>query len=106
MLIEQEVKDLLQQFIPIGKSLDRPSPEIPTLDEHNRSFTLASRKTSRARVYLIPGIGQVYINGQPMSTYFPKLCWRESVIKPFEVTQTMGRFNIWALAHGGGLTGK
>lgn len=99
------MKDLLQQFIPIGKSLDRAPPEIPKLDEFNRSFTLASRKTSRARVYLIPGIGQIYVNGKSMSQYFPQLYWRESIIKPFEVTETLGKFNVWAITHGGGLTG-
>ena len=96
---------MLKQFIPIGKSLDRFVTEPQTLDEFNRSFSAASRKTSRARVYLIPGIGQVYINGQPMSQYFPKLYLRESIIKPFGVTETLGKFNVWAIAHGGGLTG-
>lgn len=64
------------------------------------------RKTSTARVYLRPGDGNVTVNGKPASDYFP-LNWRNrALLMPFEVTDTLGQFDVVVNAKGGGLTGQ
>ena len=65
------------------------------------------RKTSTARVYLRPGgSGQVTVNDKPVNDYFP-LDWRRNTIEaPFQVTDTMGDFDVLANTSGGGLTGQ
>lgn len=64
------------------------------------------RKTSTARVYLRAGSGNVTINHRPSDEYFP-LDWRRNTIQqPFEVTETVGQFDVLVNARGGGLTGQ
>ncbi len=64
------------------------------------------RKTSTARVYLRAGDGTVTINHRPSDEYFP-LDWRRKTIsQPFEVTDTIGKFDVLVNAKGGGLTGQ
>ena len=67
---------------------------------------IGRRKTSTARVYLRPGEGRVTVNKRPANDYFP-LTWRNrSLLLPFEATETMGQFDVYINAKGGGLTGQ
>ena len=64
------------------------------------------RKTSTARVYLSPGTGSVVINKRPLEQYFPTEVRRRTLMSPFAVTGTEGRFDLLANVNGGGLTGQ
>jgi small subunit ribosomal protein S9 len=64
------------------------------------------RKTATARVYLRPGTGQITVNHRPFEDYFP-LAWRRKVIlAPFEVTGTLGQFDVLVNVQGGGINGQ
>ncbi|KAJ3316912.1 37S ribosomal protein S9, mitochondrial [Boothiomyces sp. JEL0866] len=107
-----EVKDdpkilsFLNTFVSSNNSLVKPPRPETTLDEFGRSLTVASRKTSRAQVYLVKGTGQVYVNGINMAEYFNEIYDREKIVKPFEMTNTLAQYNVWALVKGGGSTGQ
>lgn len=69
------------------------------------------RKTSVARVYLKPGDGTVTTNGKPMEEFFAadpyfKKRAPEIIYKPFEVTNTMNKYDVTVNLHGGGVTGQ
>jgi small subunit ribosomal protein S9 len=65
------------------------------------------RKTSTARVYLRPGgSGDVTINDRDASEYFPVAWRRRELDQPFEVTDTIGQFDVLVNTSGGGLTGQ
>jgi small subunit ribosomal protein S9 len=64
------------------------------------------RKTSTARVYLRPGSGNIIINHRPAESYFPLEFRRRSILQPFQVTGTEGRFDVVVNARGGGSTGQ
>ncbi len=64
------------------------------------------RKTAVARVRLIPGEGNIIINGKPMEEYFPNLTRRLLVMQPLELTGMKGRFDVISRVHGGGITGQ
>lgn len=64
------------------------------------------RKTSTARVYLRPGAGNVIINKRAAEEYFPLAWSRKTMLSPFEVTNTVGQFDVVVNAKGGGLTGQ
>lgn len=64
------------------------------------------RKSSVARVYLVPGNGNVVINGKEMADYFGKKTLEMIVMQPLEVTETTGRFDVRVNASGGGTTGQ
>ena len=76
---------------------------MPVTTQH---MGLGRRKTSTARVYLRLGNGTITVNRRSAEDYFP-LDWRRKVIlQPFEVTDTVGRFDVLVNARGGGLTGQ
>lgn len=103
--LDEEVNAVLEPFADQKKYFASIKPPVLELDEFGRSFTSASRKTSKAQVWIVPGQGQIYVNGQSMATYFSLINWRASIVKPFEVAHKLGQFNVWAISHGGGLTG-
>ena len=72
---------------------------------HN-TVTVGRRKTAVARVVLNPGNGAVTVNKRPLEQYFPIETLRQDVLKPFEVTQTAGKFNAQVNVEGGGPTGQ
>ena len=64
------------------------------------------RKTSVARVRLVPGKGAFQINGEELLDYFKRETLKMIIDQPFEVTNTIGKFDVTARIHGGGLTGQ
>lgn len=64
------------------------------------------RKTAIARVRIVPGEGQVIVNGRPAENYFPKRASVLTITQPLELTKTAGRFNVIASVKGGGVTGQ
>lgn len=64
------------------------------------------RKTSIARVRLVPGEGKIMINGRQLAEYFGKKTLEMIVQQPLELTQSVGRFDVLANVHGGGTTGQ
>ncbi len=64
------------------------------------------RKKSIARVYLVPGNGQVTINKRSMDDYFGLETLKLIVRQPLELTETTSKFDILVNVHGGGYTGQ
>lgn len=64
------------------------------------------RKSSVARVRLLPGTGKVTINKKDLNDYFPAELLRQEVVRPFGVAGAEGKFDVIALVNGGGLTGQ
>ncbi len=64
------------------------------------------RKTSVARVRLVPGEGTVIVNGKPLDEYFARDGAAERATLGFGVTNTVRRFNAMVKVEGGGVTGQ
>jgi small subunit ribosomal protein S9 len=64
------------------------------------------RKTSIARVRLVPGKGDIIINKQSLEDYFGKKTLEMIVKQPLALTNTEGRFDVIAKVEGGGFTGQ
>ncbi|MGM9637576.1 MAG: 30S ribosomal protein S9 [Eubacteriales bacterium] len=64
------------------------------------------RKSSVARVRLIPGTGVITINGRDIDDYFGLETLKLIVNQPFGVTATTGKFDVIALVNGGGFSGQ
>lgn len=64
------------------------------------------RKTSVARVRLVPGTGKIVVNGREFEEYFPKKTLQMIVKQPLELTDTAGRFDVLVNVHGGGISGQ
>lgn len=64
------------------------------------------RKTSVARVRLVPGNGKVTINKRDIEDYFNYETLRVTARQPLELTETTDRFDVLVNVHGGGFTGQ
>ena len=66
---------------------------------------IGRRKRSTARIRLYTTKGQILVNEKPIDEYFrgvPKVYY----LKPFELTQTEGKFHATARIEGGGISGQ
>jgi small subunit ribosomal protein S9 len=65
------------------------------------------RKTSVARVALIPGgSGEITVNGRSFEDYFPTLALQNLVLYPFQVVQAVNQYDVRVNASGGGINGQ
>lgn len=64
------------------------------------------RKTSTARVRLVPGTGRIVINDREAADYFPYETQLIIVNQPLVTTETSGTYDILVNVHGGGFTGQ
>ena len=65
------------------------------------------RKSSVARVRLIPGNGNITVNKKPLDEYFgAKEIVKREVKRPFMVAGCEGKFDVVATVNGGGFTGQ
>ncbi|HEX9044692.1 MAG TPA: 30S ribosomal protein S9 [Candidatus Limnocylindrales bacterium] len=64
------------------------------------------RKTAIARVRLLPGEGEVVVNGRSLEQHFGNAINEGDIRLPFRVTGTEGRFNAMIKVEGGGVTGQ
>ncbi len=67
---------------------------------------LGRRKSAVARVYVAAGTGKITINGRELNDYFKEDSLRYIVNQPFEVTGTIGQFDVKANLDGGGIKGQ
>jgi len=97
-----------------------PAEKAPHVEEHKtetrrlpekkrppkvvRYHGTGGRKTSGARVWISEGSGKYLINGRPIENY---TCGRKLLLKmamePFVATNTLGKYDVYADAHGGGV---
>ena len=64
------------------------------------------RKSSVARVRLIPGTGKITVNKKELDNYFSTEIVKREVVRPFEVAGCEGKFDVIATVFGGGFTGQ
>ncbi|NWG28855.1 MAG: 30S ribosomal protein S9 [Ignavibacteriaceae bacterium] len=67
---------------------------------------IGRRKTSVARVILKNGNGKIIVNGKEFEKAFPMLVSREDITKPFDLTETKGKYDVNVNVKGGGSTGQ
>ena len=64
------------------------------------------RKSSVARVRLVPGEGNIVINDRELNKYFGLKTLELIVNQPLEVTETKGKYDVLVNVNGGGISGQ
>jgi len=67
---------------------------------------IGRRKEAVARVWLLPGRGNILVNEQPYEKYFIRETDRIIIKQPLQMTNTLSKYDINANIRGGGLTGQ
>ena len=68
--------------------------------------TLGRRKTAVARVYMTKGKGTVTVNKRDYKEFFPVAVLQSKVTQPFELTETLGQYDVKVNVAGGGVNGQ
>ncbi len=71
-----------------------------------RYYGTGRRKSSIARVYLLPGTGKVTINKRDMDSYFGLETLKVIVRQPLTLTDSQDKFDVLVNVRGGGFTGQ
>lgn len=72
----------------------------------SRYYGTGRRKSSIARVYIMPGNGKITINKRDMDEYFGLETLKIIVRQPLELTGLASKFDVKVNVHGGGFTGQ
>ena len=73
---------------------------------NGKFYGTGSRKSSIARVYLVPGTGNITINKRSLDEYFGLETLKVVVKQPLALTETADKFDVIVNVHGGGYTGQ
>ncbi|NLO09376.1 MAG: 30S ribosomal protein S9 [Clostridiales bacterium] len=71
-----------------------------------RYYGTGRRKSSIARVYLLPGKGKITINKRDMDEYFGLDTLKVIVRQPLALTENQDKFDVMVNVRGGGFTGQ
>jgi small subunit ribosomal protein S9 len=69
-------------------------------------YGTGKRKSSTARVYLMPGTGEIKVNKRGLTDYFRNETQRTVIHSPLAVTENVGKFDIRITVDGGGISGQ
>ena len=67
---------------------------------------LGRRKTSVARVYLSKGTGKMTVNKKDYKVAFPISVLQAKIERPFQLTETIGQYDVSVNVFGGGINGQ
>jgi len=71
-----------------------------------KSYGTGRRKSSIARVWLVPGKGSIKINKRTLDNYFGRESLLNVVEKPLELVNKKNELDVFAKVEGGGITGQ
>jgi small subunit ribosomal protein S9 len=64
------------------------------------------RKTSVARIRMMPGSGKIDINGRSFEDYFPTAPLQNTVLQPLQAAKVVNSYDLSINATGGGVAGQ
>ena len=71
-----------------------------------RHYATGKRKTAVARVWLMPGDGNITINKRHIDEYVKRETAKMVIHQPLELTETLGKYDIFVNVRGGGISGQ
>jgi len=69
-------------------------------------YATGRRKTSKARVFLTPGSGEITVNGRSLDSFFGRETARMVVRQPLETADMLERVDVRVTVVGGGSSGQ
>ena len=107
---EAEEEERLQREAALaGDAEEEPSAasRAPAkLEGDARYLATGKRKTSIARVTLLPGTGKIQINKRELAEFFPRPLHQTIAVQPLTITGYEGNLDVRVRVHGGGISGQ
>ena len=71
-----------------------------------RYYGTGHRKNATAKVWLAPGSGTITVNDRTAAEYFGRATLETVINQPFQVTDSLGKWDVVCTALGGGISGQ
>jgi len=75
-------------------------------DKQGRSYATGKRKDAVARVWIMPGHGNITVNDRSIDQYFARPVLKMVINQPFVITNRENEFDVVCTVKGGGLSGQ
>ncbi len=98
-----EIKEAVAATTPVAST---DSKKKSSRDKKGRSYATGKRKNAVARVWIMPGKGNITVNEKPVDTYFARPVLKMIINQPFEITNREHEFDVVCTVQGGGLSGQ
>ncbi len=69
-------------------------------------YATGKRKSSVARVWIKPGTGVITVNKRDIDEYFGRETSKMVIRQPLELTNNLGKWDVWVNVCGGGASGQ
>ncbi|TYO99551.1 SSU ribosomal protein S9P [Geothermobacter ehrlichii] len=69
-------------------------------------YATGKRKSSVARVWIKPGTGVITVNKRDIDEYFGRETSKMIIRQPLELTNNLGKWDVWVNVCGGGASGQ
>ena len=76
------------------------------MEEQGQVAAIGRRKEAVARVFVRPGTGKTVVNGKELTEYLGREVLVMQVREPLEITDCLGKYDIFATVRGGGIAGQ
>ena len=86
----------------LGLPFKQRSSDLAT----DQYYGTGKRKSSSARVFMVPGTGRFMVNNRDLSEYFCNETQRTIIRFPLTITDNLGKFDVKATVLGGGTSGQ
>lgn len=92
----------------VTKKTTKPKKTVKAKTKSRKKYIYAvgRRKTATARVRLLKGKGEILVNKKPIEKYFPGEVAKVFYLRPFQVTDTVGKYNATIKVEGSGKNGQ
>nr|AKM76749.1 ribosomal protein S5 domain 2-like superfamily protein [Erodium foetidum] len=106
MRLEKTGRKSPRNAMELQKQQDLAKSRVRLVDEKGRAYGTGRRKCSIARVWVMPGDGNFFVNDKDFDAYFPMLDHRAALLRPFSETKTLGLWDVKCTVEGGGTSGQ
>lgn len=89
-------------ILPLPVTAEKSSEEPASKDASTESTEVTVKTDSEPE----PALGQILINNKPISTYFPTAAERSLILRPFTLTDNLGKYNVFVLVAGSGISSQ
>jgi small subunit ribosomal protein S9 len=104
---EEEEKARREAELTAAEETDAAASRAPAkMEKGARFLATGKRKSSIARVIVLPGTGKIEINKRSLEEFFPRPLHQTIVKQPLAVSGYEGNVDIRVRVHGGGISGQ
>lgn len=102
----KSLQDVAKKVATVAAEQETVVERKQNIDDRGRAYGTGRRKDAAARVWIKPGSGRMVVNERPIEQYFARPVLRMIINQPFEATNNLNRYDVYATVIGGGLSGQ